>query len=39
MVNKQHEDQKETTSFRKAFFAYPEVSDFNSLLDAGSSPA
>jgi hypothetical protein len=39
MVSKRHENQKETTSFRKAFFAYPESSDFNSLLDTGASPA
>jgi hypothetical protein len=39
MVSKRHENQKETPSCRKAFFAYPESSDFNSLLDTGSSLA
>jgi hypothetical protein len=38
-MSKRLENQKETPSFRKAFFAYPESSDFNSLLDTGSSPA
>jgi hypothetical protein len=38
-ISKRHENKKETPSFRKAFFAYPESNDFNSLLDNGSSPA